>query len=496
MMSSFKVTKIASARLIEPGFRYASSLKSIWAIFFFLVSFHLEAVQAEEKPNIVFLLADDMNRDCWGVYGSVDCKTPHIDRLAGEGVRFERAYASVAMCAPFRQELYSGRSPWRTRTLANHSKSHPDTQSIPHYLKPLGYRVALMGKSHVGPKEVYPFEYIKGGNKAKDTNPHLLQEARKFFDACSEEKTPFCLFIASNDSHAPFTTGDRSAYKASELTIPPYWLDTPELRETLVQYYAEITNFDALVGMIRAELEQRGLWEETIFFVCSEQGTQLPFAKWTCYDNGLRSGLVAHWSGAIQPGSSVKELISIADVAPTLVEAAGGTWNDGDFDGASFLKMLQGAQQVNHDYVYGAFTNCNIIDNRDRIFPIRVVRDKQYTLIFNPNHESQTSNLTLSSAKAILDGNEPKKMDIAASWVQLSREDATVQSRVHLLHHRPKFELYDLDADPYELNNLIDHPEYAQVADRLQQALMAQLEKLGDTDPIATEKSLMKNKNK
>ena len=125
------------------------------------------SVSAADKPNIVFLLADDMNCDSWGVYGSKDCKTPNIDKLSKDGLTFMKAYCSVAMCAPFRQELYSGRSPWRTGTLANHSKSSPDTKSIPHYLKPLGYRVALTGKTHIGPPEAYPFEILKGGQGNK-----------------------------------------------------------------------------------------------------------------------------------------------------------------------------------------------------------------------------------------------------------------------------------------------------------------------------------------
>ncbi|MFK7911565.1 MAG: sulfatase-like hydrolase/transferase, partial [Akkermansiaceae bacterium] len=283
------------------------------------------ASSEKSKPNMVFILADDMNRDTWGVYGSKDCKTPHIDKLASEGVRFDRVYCAVAMCAPFRQELYSGRTPWRTGTLPNHSKSKPDTKSIAHYLKRLGYRVALLGKTHCGPRQAYPFEYLKiKADKKSDGNLELLKETQKFIQSCQAEGKPFCLFIASNDGHAPFTTGDPSRYDAKQLTIPPYWLDTPELRETLVKYYAEITNFDVLVGAVREELEQRDLWKQTLFMVCSEQGTQLPFAKWTCYDNGLRSGLVAHWDGRIQPGSRIDELISIADITPTLVEAAGG----------------------------------------------------------------------------------------------------------------------------------------------------------------------------
>ena len=94
------------------------------------------------KPTIVFILADDMNRDAWGIYGSVDCKTPNIDQLASDGLRLDRAYFSVFMCAPYRQELYSGRSPWPTGTLPNHSTSKLGTKSIPHYLKPPITRLA------------------------------------------------------------------------------------------------------------------------------------------------------------------------------------------------------------------------------------------------------------------------------------------------------------------------------------------------------------------
>jgi uncharacterized sulfatase len=449
-------------------------------------------VVSSSKPNIVFILADDMSRDTWGVYGSVDCKTPNIDRLAGEGLRFDRVYCSVAMCAPYRQELYSGRSPWRTGTLPNHSKSKPDTKSIPHYLKPLGYRVALVGKSHVGPAACYPFEYLaSGGNKSKDRNLEFLKAAQDFMDSSAKEEKPFCLFIASNDSHAPFTTGDRSAYDADTLTIPPYWLDTPELRQELVKYYAEISNFDTLVGQMRDALEARGLWDNTIFMVCSEQGTQFPFAKWTCYDNGLHSGLVAHWSGVVPPGSVAEELISIADIAPTLVEAAGGTVKPGDCDGRSFLPMLKGKKQVLRPYVYGAFSNCNIIGSRERVYPIRVIRDKSFTLIYNPNFEKQTSNTTLDSALAMLnDGsdNVSSKGATTASWVSSYPGNELVRK----LHHRPEYELYHLEKDPYELRNEINNPEYRDVAEELKKQLHARLAALGDADPIATETALVK----
>ncbi len=449
----------------------------------------LTLASVHAKPNIVFILADDMSRDTWGVYGSVDCKTPNIDKLASEGMRFDRIYCSAAMCAPYRQELYSGRSPWRTGTLPNHSKSKPGTQSIAHYLKPLGYRVALVGKSHVGPKACYPFEYFPGNkDTSKDPNPGCLKDARTFMDSCRQEGKPFCLFIASNDSHGPYTTGDRSAYDAASLTIPPYWLDTPVLRRELVKYYAEISNFDQLVGQMREELEKRGLWDNTIFMVNSEQGTGFPFAKWTCYDNGLHSGLIARWAGVTQPGSVAEELVSIADITPTLVEAAGGRLKPNDCDGKSFLETLEGKAQVLHSHVFGAFSNCNIIGSRERIYPIRVIRSKTFTLIYNPNHESQTSNVTLDRALAMLEDPAGGGDDIASSWVSAFPGDPLV----HKLHHRPEYELYDLEKDPYELKNEINNPEYRPVAEALRKQLHAKLAALGDADPIATEKSLIR----
>jgi len=459
---------------------------------FVLISFCfcLEA----KKLNVVFILADDMGRDTWGAYGSKDCQTPNIDRLAEEGTRFERAYCTVAMCAPFRQELYSGRSPWRTGTLPNHSKSVSGTQSIPHYLKPLGYRVALLGKSHVGPKECYPFKMLGDVSKKIDANPEILKRSRQFFDDCQKNNEPFCLFIASHDSHAPFTTGDQSAYDAEKLNVPSYWVDTPELRKEMVKYYAEVTNFDSLVGMVRTELEKRNLWENTIFIVCSEQGTQLPFAKWTCYDNGLHIGLVLRWPELSKEGSVVEELVSIADITPTLVQELGSNLQEGDCDGKNIASLIRGNGEPVYQYVYGAFTNCRIMGNRDRIFPIRSIRDKRYSLIFNPNFKNEiTSNITLSRALEILKSDQKKKanLDSASSWVNKAKPNTSEKELVHKLHHRAEYELYDLRNDPFELLNLISDPKFKKVRHRLKQALLKKLEELGDADPVRTEKKLL-----
>lgn len=471
----------------------------IFAIFA-IVHFHVHA-EKKSSPNIILILADDINRDSLGTYGSKDCKTPNIDQLAKEGMKFNKMYSTVAMCAPFRQELYSGRSPWRTGTLANHSKSKADTKSIPHYLNKLGYRTALVGKTHFGPQQAYPFQYLgKGKSKSKTSDKNLFykETTNTFIDSCLKENKNFFLVIASQDGHHPFTTGDPKKYNKDELSIPPYWSDTIELRETLVNYYAEVSNFDKLVGMIRQVCVSKKILDNTIFIVCSEQGIQLPFAKWTCYDNGLRTGFIVRWPGMVKAGSTYNELVSTSDVAPTIVKAAGGTYTKNDFDGKSFLRALKGEATKQHKYLYGAFTNCNIIQNRDRIYPIRLIRNNQFNLIYNPNFKKQTANLTLMAAKYELENSKPKVKpkggEIGLSWVEKSKTDSKTKELVHKFFNRPEYELYDIEKDPHELNNLASNPEYSKVLEQLKTELHRKLKNLGDSDPIVTERKLVKRK--
>jgi uncharacterized sulfatase len=317
------------------------------------------AASAADKPNFVFILGDDINRDSVGCYGGVDAPTPNIDRIAKEGVQFMRAYTSVAMCAPFRQELYSGRTPWRTRAFMNHSNSVKGTSSIPLQLQKLGYEVGIIGKTHIGPKSIYSFTYLAGGSNEK-----MMASARKFIEEARQAGKPFCVFVCSSDAHSPFNTGDQSQFDAAKIKVPPYWVDTPGFRKELVPYLAEVANFDALAGMMDSYLAEQKLADKTLFMVCTEQGSQFPFAKWTCYDNGLHTGLVARWTGVTKAGHKCNELVWMPDIAATLVAAAGGTVEPGTFDGKSILPMLRGEQHVNHEYVFGSFQSERFVRRR------------------------------------------------------------------------------------------------------------------------------------
>lgn len=458
-----------------------------------LALFGSYGANAAERPNILILIGDDIDRDCLGPWGG-EALTPHLDQLAKDGVRVDRAYANVAMCAPFRQEFFSGRSAWRTRAMPNHSRSVKGTKSLPHYLRPLGYRVGLIGKSHVGPREAYPFDKVGPLPMKEDANPQALKLARGYMTEARDAGQPFCLVVASHDGHGPYTHGDREAYKPEDMALPEDVVDTPEYRKELVAHYAEVTRLDALLGALRKTLSDLKLADNTLVLFSSEQGNAFPFAKWTCFEDGLASGIAAVLPGKIPAGSVNEHIFWISDIAPTLLEAAGGIVDAEMFDGRSQWGNFSGGDAARHDYAFGAFSNCNIIENHERVFPIRSVRDTRYSLIWSPRgKEETTSNLTLSMAKRWINGDRKGTANTAASWVRDAQSDRE-KTLIKRLHHRPVWALYDRENDPEELVNLAGKREHADVQARLEKALQQWLARWDDSDPVATERAFVRKK--
>lgn len=179
-------------------------MKTILLAFLFVASNSL----AHAKPNLVFIIADDMTHRELGCYGG-QAHTPNIDSLATQGMRFERCFQAASMCSATRHNIYTGLYPVKSGAYPNHTFAKDGTKSIAHYLQELGYRVALSGKTHIGPKEVFPFEYSgKKNNPDMDAVDALMSES-----AASE--TPFCLFACSNEPHSPWDKGDASLDRKS-----------------------------------------------------------------------------------------------------------------------------------------------------------------------------------------------------------------------------------------------------------------------------------------
>lgn len=210
----------------------------------------LDRAWADDRPNLLLFLADDLTFSDVACYGNPDVKTPFIDELASEGLRLTRCYNPAPACSPLRQSLYTGLYPVRNGAHPNHSRVYDHVRSLPHYLGALGYRTGIIGKRHEAPASAFPFEMLGGNHHDGGRSPAgedlPLENARPFLTRDPEQ--PWCLLVASNQPHAPWNRGDTSAYDPDALTVPPYLVDTPELREGLSRYYAEITYMDAQVG--------------------------------------------------------------------------------------------------------------------------------------------------------------------------------------------------------------------------------------------------------
>ena len=416
-----------------------------------------------KKPNILFVIADDLTFRDIGCYGG-QAHTPHIDKLATEGMRFARCFQTMPMCSPTRHTIHTGLYPVKSGAYTNHTFAHDHVKSIVHYLKPLGYRVALSGKSHIGPKSVFPFEYSKGDSKSAID----FAAVESLMKESAATGKPFALFACSDEPHEPWTKGRefRDRYDPATLKLRPYLLDTPETRAAYRAYLCEVSQFDAEVGRLLEMLDQHKLRENTLVMVVSEQGNSFPFAKWSLYDSGLQSAMLVRWPGKVKPATTTPALVEYVDITPTFVTAAGETAPPG-IDGRSFLPVLLGETAKHKSHVFGMQTTRGIY-NGPHHFPIRSVRDDQYKLILNLDPDAEFECMM-------------NNRNWFRSWQSLAASgDEKARATLARYTRRPPIELYDVLKDPYELNNLAGDPSLAETIQRLRGTLEAWMKDQGD----------------
>jgi len=421
------------------------------------------------RPNVVFVVSDDQTREDAGCYGAKAVRTPNLDRLATEGMLFRNAFTATAMCVPSRATLYTGLYPMRHGAWPNHSRVYDATRSLPHYLRPLGYRVAVAGKTHFSPRECFPFEILPSPQDV--TNLRLDKVERFLADA---KGTPFCLFVCTSDPHVPWP--DETACDPTTVSLPPYLVDTPATRKWFARYYAEVTRADRLLGAVDALLEKHGLAGDTLLVYTSDQGGQWPYAKWTLYDAGIAVPFVARWPGRIRRGAVTDAMVSFADVVPTLVDLAGGTPVEG-LDGRSFLPVLLGQADDHHEAIFATSSR----DGSMNDYPARAVRTKTHKLIVNLAPDREFTTHITQSPKLNAAG-----LEYWPEWQAKARTDPEAATLVEGYLHRPAEELYDLRADPFERHNLAADPAHRTVLDDLRRRLRAWMKQQGD-EGLATE---------
>lgn len=431
---------------------------------------------ATSRPHIVIFLTDDHSQADLSPYGGRGIRTPNMQRLADAGMVFHSAYVASPSCAPSRAALLTGLMPARNGAEPNHAKPRPEVKKWPAYFKELGYEVAAFGKvSHYRHTVDYGFDHF-----AHDTfHDHAaIPAAMNWLRARQTNNArPLCLFVGSNWPHVPWPEKDLG-YDPSELKLPGGSVDTPETRQWRARYAAAVSKADLELGTVR-EAARECLGTNALFLFTSDHGAQWPFAKWNCYEAGVRVPLIVSWPGRVRPGTRTEAMVSWVDLLPTLVEAAGGA-APANLDGQSFLPVLLGKTSAHRDRIFTTHSG----DGRWNVYPIRAVRSGQWKYIRNLHPEyAFTTHIDLAGNL----GQRP----YFSTWEMAASSNAHAAAVVQRYHARPAEELYDLSSDPEELNNLAKQSGRAKVLAELRGELDQWLKAQGDTGRVFNEPRLL-----
>lgn len=401
--------------------------------------------QPERRPNILFLISDDQSYPDLGCNGNTAVHTPNLDRMAAEGMRFENCFVASPQCSPNRSAIFTGCTPHTTSTSRLHTPMPEWEPSILEPLKQAGYFTGAMRKVHQGGEFNKRFDFYSQDR----TTPF-----EKFFDAVPKGR-PFWFQAGFTDPHRPYRPGAFSPpHDPAKVRVPNFLPDHPEVRKDLGHYYDSIARMDADCGQIFSILEKRGMLENTLIVMTGDNGMPFPRAKGTCYDPGIRVPLLVKWPGRIQAGTVKRELIAHVDLAPTWLEAA-GLPAPKKMQGRSFLPLLTGGSYQPNEEV------CSERNWHDNFDPIRSVRTDRYKLIFNA-----APHFPYRPAWDLADSPSWKAIQ------ELGRRSKLTPGQLRMLDsNRPMLELYDLQNDPDEFNNLATSSTHREVFDDLTRRL-------------------------
>lgn len=412
------------------------------------------SASAADRPNVLIIMADDCTHNDLPLYGGQNAKTPNIDALAAQGLTFNKAYLCSAMCQPCRAELFTGQYPMRNGCAWNHSASRPETLSMPHHMQRAGYRVGIAGKVHVKPDAAFPFEHVPGFDPNCVRNPtqtHSLGGVRQFMTSAD---SPFCLVVALVDPHVPWVMGDPSQYPPKKIQLPPNVADTARTRQDFGRYLAEITYMDGQVGELLNVLDETGKADDTLVLFTSEQGSQFPGCKWTNWDTGLHTALVARWPGHTSAGVRTDALVQYCDVLPTLLEIATADTTSASFDGISFRKVLEGASRSDREFAFGMHNNLP----EGPAYPIRSITDGEYRYITNLTPGELYIEKHLMGTKGDGGLNNP----YWGTWTWSTQQNPEIYNLVKRYMLRPAEQLYHTSTDPYEMLDLAEDTSLAE----------------------------------
>lgn len=414
------------------------------------------------KRNVILYISDDQGTNDAGCYGNLYVKTPGIDALAKEGVRFTHAFCTTPSCSPSRSVILTGMHNHATGQYGlAHAKHHfvsfDGVRSLPNVLGEAGYRTLNAGKYHTLPEPAYHFqEYIETGAPAD-----MAEQCRALIESNAE--SPFFLCFCTTEPHRKFKRDGSDPIDPAGIAVPPHLPDIPECKEELSEYYMSIQRADSGLVRLMEILKSAGRWDDTLIVYISDNGMPWPGAKTTLYEPGINLPCIIRDPRNERKGYTCDAMVSWTDIAPTILDYCGVKPPEG-IQGKSAIAALKEEHPFGWDEIYCSHTFHEVT----MYYPMRAVRTRTHKLIYNIAH--------------------PLSFPFASDLYGSRTWQATVQHglasygkrSVEAYQHRPKFELYDLESDPDEIHNLAGDPKHAtQLAD-LRQRIRNFQERTGD----------------
>lgn len=433
-------------------------------VLFLLMSFIRP--EAAPRPNILFIVSED-NGPEMGCYGT-PIQTPNLDKLASEGVLFERAYVPQAGCSQSRAAFLTGLYPHQNGQIGlatwKYQMFQDETPNVTTSLKKAGYRTGIIGKLHVNPESAFDFDWLPAYPALRTANfkrNHLdkyATEADLFINASDD---PFYLQVNYPDAHEPFLTQvdgiPAVPLTAKDVEALPYMGVTDEqLRQKTADYYNCMLRLDHYIGELLEVLKRSGKYENTLIVYIGDHGADLLRGKRTSYEGGVRIPLIISDGRLHSKASKTKSMVSTLDLYPTFLAAA-GIDVPAYLPGFSLMPLVNGGKVKDRKYL---FTEYHVHSNHNP-YPQRTVRDNRYKLIHNlvPSYDNPGYEYTLDHV-----------IKYSKSELQASASPRIFKA-YEQMKHPPEFELYDLKKDPFEFENLVASGKHQKVLEKMKKVL-------------------------
>ena len=446
---------------------------------------------AADRPNILFVIADDWG---WPHAGALGCdwvRTPNFDRVAKSGVLFENAFTSNPKCSPCRASILTGRNSWQTGEAVNHFGVFPDTwPAYPDLLEQSGYKIGHTGKGW-GPGDYEAGGWARNpagpGYQKLNLDPPASGISRTDYagnfaaflderagEAGTGDPRPFHFWLGTREPHRGYEVGSgrRAGKKPGDVDLPAFYPDRRAIREDLLDYAVEVEHFDRQLGLALDELERRGELESTLVVVTSDHGMPFPRVKGQIYEWGFHVPLAVTGPGVSNPGRTVADFINVRDFAPTFLETAGVEIPE-SVTGTSFRDLLEadgaGKLRDSPDEMLVGKERHDVGRPGDAGYPVRALRTPDYLYVYNFTPDAWPAGNPETGYRNVDDG--ATKEDLLARF----DEFYTLS-----FGRRPAEELYALPADGENLKNLADDPAHRAAKVRLRDRMFALLEAEGD----------------